>query len=100
MTAPVVSFPARARDRAAAGGDPRPSASSAKSAVAFPSISTLQHANTRRSQPDLYGASRIRIAWPPPGASTIRNRVAEVTGRFEIATGSGLSSQLAPGPSA
>src|SRR5207249_2579705 len=47
-----------------------------------------------------YRAGRIRIAWPPPGARTIRRRVVESTGRLEIATGNGFVSQFAPGPSA
>jgi hypothetical protein len=42
----------------------------------------------------------MRIACPPPGASTTRSRLADVTGRLEIVTGSGLSSQWAFGPSA
>src|SRR6266542_109227 len=47
-----------------------------------------------------YLAGRIRMAWPPPGASTIWRREAAVTVRLEIATGRGLVSQFAPGPSA
>ena len=47
-----------------------------------------------------YRAGRIRIAWPPPGARTRRKREAAVTARWEIETGSGFVSQLAPGPSA
>ena len=43
---------------------------------------------------------RIRIACPPPGARTICKRDTDVTGCFEIVTGSGLVSQFAPGPSA
>jgi hypothetical protein len=42
----------------------------------------------------------MRIACPPPGASTTRSRLAEVTGRREMVTGNGLSSQFAFGPSA
>ena len=45
-------------------------------------------------------AGRIRIAWPPPGASLTRSRVAEVTALFVMLTGRGLSSQFASGPSA
>src|SRR5205823_3202833 len=47
-----------------------------------------------------YGAGRIRIACPPPGASTRCSRDRESTGRLEIATGNGFVSQFAPGPSA
>ena len=42
----------------------------------------------------------MRTAWPPPGASTMRNRDVESTGFEEIATGSGFVAQFAPGPSA
>lgn len=45
-------------------------------------------------------AGRSRIACPPPGANTSRNVDADVTGRREIATGSGFVSQCALGPSA
>jgi hypothetical protein len=45
-------------------------------------------------------AGRMRMAWPPPGARTTRSWVALVIGRRVIVTGSGLSNQFAPGPSA
>src|SRR6266850_5750126 len=57
----------------------------------------------------LHGALRLRdstctgwmrIAWPPPGASAMCSTEFRVTMRCEIATGSGLVSPLAPGPSA
>src|SRR6266702_2443569 len=48
----------------------------------------------------IYRAGRIRIACPPPGASTRCRRDFASTGRWVIATGSGLVSQFAPGPSA
>ena len=47
-----------------------------------------------------YFAGRMRIAWPPPGASTRWSREALVTERCVIVTGNGLSSQFALGPSA
>ena len=53
----------------------------------------------RSSQPQ-WALGRMRIAWPPPGASITRRRVAEVTGRLVMVTGNGLSSQFALGPSA
>src|SRR5712664_514146 len=47
-----------------------------------------------------FPAGRMRIAWPPPGASAIRRCEVRVTVRCEMATGVGFVSQLAPGPSA
>src|SRR5206468_7500090 len=47
-----------------------------------------------------FPAGRMRIAWPPPGASATRRCEARVTVRCVMDTGSGLVSQLAPGPSA
>src|SRR2546422_3057761 len=47
-----------------------------------------------------YRAGLIRIACPPPGASTRCRREVASTERLEIVTGSGLVSQFAPGPSA
>jgi hypothetical protein len=42
----------------------------------------------------------MRIACPPPGASTTRSLDAELTGREEMAICSGFSRQFAVGPSA
>src|SRR5205823_10608551 len=47
-----------------------------------------------------YRAGLIRIACPPPGASTRCRREVASTERWEIVTGSGFVSQFAPGPSA
>ena len=55
----------------------------------------------RCAQDDIgHFSGRIRTACPPPGARTTRSRLVEVTGRLEMVTGSGLSSQSALGPSA
>src|SRR4051812_25133307 len=71
-------------------------------------ISTVRQADIgRRAAPrsplpasrlPLYFAGVNRIACPPPGASTTLRFVFESTVRLEIATGSGLSTQVAPGP--
>src|SRR5712664_232089 len=47
-----------------------------------------------------FPAGRMRIAWPPPGASAIRRCEVRVTVRCDMTTGVGFVSQLAPGPSA
>jgi len=47
-----------------------------------------------------YRAGRMRIACPPPGASTTCSVVVASTGRCEMVTGSGLVIQFASGPSA
>src|SRR5205807_5318835 len=68
-------------------GEQRPPGSNPQSAIRNPQLA-------------YYLADRIRIACPPPGASTRCRRVVASTGRLEIETGNGFVSQFAPGPSA